>query len=100
MRISLSIFKSSIWFLAGFLFFAGAGCSKAGVDNSTASKNEIPLWGDAPFRKPACIKGVHLTAWYAGNKKARAKIDKLLAETEINTVVIAIKEIQGDVYIP
>ncbi len=77
-----------------------AGCSAESVTPSTETKNEVPLWGDAPFRKPACIKGIHLTAWYAGSKKMRAKIEPLLSDTEINTVVIAIKEIQGDIYIP
>jgi hypothetical protein len=50
--------------------------------------------------KPQFVKGIHLTCWVAGSKKLRKKIDALLDETEINTVVIAIKEIKGDVYIP
>jgi hypothetical protein len=92
--------KRSFLSLFTVLLFCAAGCSSENVENSTAPKKEIPLWGDAPFTRPACIKGVHLTAWFAGNKKARGKIDQLLADTELNTVVIAVKEIQGDVYIP
>jgi hypothetical protein len=49
--------------------------------------------------KPQYVRGIHLTSWIAGSKKARSKIDTLLNETEINTVVIAIKEYEGEVYI-
>lgn len=95
----LTNFKRPSVFILTMLLFSAIGCSDQSVQNSTSTK-EIPLWGDAPFRRPACVKGVHLTCWFAGNKKARAKIDELLADTELNTVVIAVKEIQGDVYIP
>lgn len=50
--------------------------------------------------KPEFVRGIHLTSWVTGSKKAREKVDKLLDETELNTVVIAIKEYQGEVYIP
>ncbi len=54
----------------------------------------------AQIKKPKYVKGIHLTAWVAGSKKARKRIDALLKETELNTVVIDIKEIQGEIYIP
>jgi hypothetical protein len=94
------MFNSSFPFLFSLLLLTSAGCSGQGVDTSSATKKSVPLWGDAPFRRPSCIKGIHLTSWYAGNKKARAKIDNLLAETELNTVVIGVKEIEGDVFLP
>jgi len=49
--------------------------------------------------KPKYVRGIHLTAWVAGSKKLREPIDKMFEETELNTVVIAIKEYEGDVYI-
>lgn len=49
---------------------------------------------------PAQVKGVHVSAWVAGDQKKRAIIDSLLAETELNTVVIDIKETEGQVYLP
>lgn len=51
-------------------------------------------------KKPEFVRGIHLTSWVAGSRKARLRIEKLLEETELNTVVIAIKEYQGEVYIP
>lgn len=72
---------------------------KAASSTSTATAT-LPLWGDFPNERPSCVKGVHLSAWYTGTKKGRAQFEKLLAETELNTVVIDIKESEGDVYIP
>lgn len=51
-------------------------------------------------KKPEFVRGIHLTSWVAGSKGSRLRIEKLLKETELNTVVIAIKEYQGEVYIP
>lgn len=72
----------------------------APVRSLAVKPSTAPVWGDAPFTRPAYLRGVHLTAWYAGSKKLRADIETLLAETELNTVVIAVKEINGEVYIP
>src|SRR5581483_6255948 len=43
-------------------------------------------------QKPAAVHGIHLTAWGAGSKRMRVRIDDILDHTEINTVVIAVKE--------
>jgi len=46
------------------------------------------------------IHGIHLTAWKAGSKQFRKKIEKYLSEDKCNTLVIAVKEYTGEVYIP
>lgn len=53
-----------------------------------------------PTQKIKNVKGIHLTSWVAGSKKARKRIGALLKETELNAIVIAIKEFHGEVYIP
>ena len=50
--------------------------------------------------KPKYVRAIHLPAWVAGSKKRRQEILKLFQETELNTVVIAVKEFGGEVYIP
>lgn len=50
--------------------------------------------------KPKYVRGIHLPPWVAGSKKRRVQIQELLAKTEINTIVIAVKEYQGEVYVP
>ncbi len=85
------------------LAFATPACSQSPDEtqtSTTAAKGAPPVWGDLPNDRPSCIRGIHLTSWYTGTKKGRARFEKLLADTEINTVVIDIKESEGDVYIP
>lgn len=81
--LALTVFSSSVW---------GAEVSTPGVSQISAHHVRIA--------KPAHVKGVHVTSWVAGDLKKRAVIDNLLAETELNTVVIDIKETEGQVYLP
>jgi len=64
------------------------------TDNSTLISNVIRP------NKPKYVRAIHLPAWVAGSKKKRQEILKLFQETELNTVVIAVKEFGGEVYIP
>jgi len=82
------------------IFVSCSEKSKEGPAKTSLSTQPIPLWGDFPNARPSCVKGIHLTAYYVGSLKGRAKFEKLLAETELNTVVIDIKEIEGDIFIP
>jgi hypothetical protein len=52
------------------------------------------------MQRPKHVRGIHLTAWVAGSPSRRAAIDQLIDETELNTVVVDIKEYEGEVYIP
>jgi hypothetical protein len=45
------------------------------------------------------IRGIHLTSWGAGSKKFRRQILEKVRDSVINTVVVAIKETDGKVYI-
>jgi hypothetical protein len=49
--------------------------------------------------KPKYVRGIHLSGWAAGSKKLRVRYEKIFKETEINTVVIAVKEASGEVFI-
>ena len=49
---------------------------------------------------PAEVKGVYMTSWAAGNDKFRAHLFDLIDRTEVNTVVIDIKDYTGRVSIP
>jgi hypothetical protein len=46
------------------------------------------------------VRGIHLTSWGAGSSKNRAELLKKISNSVINTVVIAVKETDGKVYIP
>lgn len=44
---------------------------------------------------PEPVKAVYMTSWVAGNKERRGRIVKLIDETELNAVVIDIKDYSG-----
>jgi hypothetical protein len=46
------------------------------------------------------IRGIHITSWGAGSKKLRSKLLEKVDNSIINTIIVAIKETDGRVYIP
>ena len=51
------------------------------------------------FKRPDAVHGIYLTAWSAGSSKKMAKVMKLTDETEINAVVIDVRD-TGEMYFP
>ncbi len=49
------------------------------------------------FVKPDAVKGIYLTAWSAGSPRKMAKVLKMLDDTELNTVVIDVRD-TGEMY--
>jgi len=50
--------------------------------------------------RPQHVRGIHLSCWVAGEKKFYSRFDNLLGREKLNTIVIAVKEYTGDVYLP
>ena len=46
------------------------------------------------------VRGIHLSSWGSGSKKVRREIIAKINNSVINSVVVAIKEVDGRVYIP
>lgn len=51
------------------------------------------------FKRPEFVRGIYLTAWSAGSSRKMAKVYKLLEDTELNAVVIDIRD-TGEMYFP
>ena len=49
---------------------------------------------------PDPLKAVYMTSWAAGNKKFRSELDNLVTSTEINAVIIDIKDYTGRISFP
>ena len=65
-----------------------------------AEKPPTPKEPDAPsFTKPDHVKGIYLTAWSAASPKKMTKMLALLDRTELNSVVIDVRD-TGEVYFP
>lgn len=61
-------------------------------------KADIPMASTSlHFIKPAHVKGMYWTAWTAGSKKAREKLLTIVDNTELNAVVVDVRD-EGTVY--
>ncbi len=46
---------------------------------------------------PAAVKGIYMTSWIAGSKKSRDSLVKIADTTEINSVIIDVKDYTGKI---
>lgn len=72
---------------------APVSTAPAKVQLSTSAIRELVL------EQPR-VRGIHLTSWGAGSAKLRKELIKKISASVINTVVIAVKETDGKVYLP
>ena len=82
-------------FVFGSVLFAGDFLLDKKNEKTAAAPSPAP----AHVAKPKYIRGIHISGWAAGSTKLRARYEKIFKETEINTVVIAVKEASGEVFI-
>jgi hypothetical protein len=91
------------WTLVGLL--AVAGCSTNKPDSSSVARTSAKtpaVKGPAEppkkevarlvFAKPKYVRGIYLTAWSAGSKKKMANTFAMMKRTELNSVVIDIRD--------
>ncbi len=65
------------------------------------AKSPAVAAADSPpkFERPPVVKGIYLTAWSAGSANKLAKMIKFIHNTELNSVVIDVRD-SGDMYFP
>ncbi len=68
----------------------------ANVLSSTSTPIEI-AFKPTYINTPEPLKGIYMTSWVASNKPLREGLVKIVDETEINTVVIDIKDYSGKI---
>lgn len=85
-----------------FLLLAAVSRASAEVPVSTGSFRLSPSTDTIRqlILAKKAVRGIHLTSWAAGARKTRRDIIAKINGSVINTVVVAIKETDGKVYIP
>ncbi len=68
-------------------------------DNVSTSTEEI-VFVPSYVSTPDPLKGIYMTSWIAGTPELRDKLVKIIEETEINSVVIDIKDYTGKIVFP
>ncbi len=103
-RTRLSVI--SVLVIAGALLVAGAiffpttyeirgilsGVSLAG---DIVQKDEVPLETVTHLPPPDAVKALYMTSWVAGTPKWRSGLADLVEETELNAIVIDVKDYTG-----
>jgi hypothetical protein len=67
------------------------------VDSNKKNISEIKTVWPKHIKTPEVVKAVYISSWVAGTKKYRDRIIKLIDETEINAIVIDIKDATGKI---
>lgn len=71
--------------------------SKPDVESSGEETKEEKKFVATHIKTPEPVKGIYMTSWVSGTPSLRTNIIRLMAETEINSVVIDIKDDTGRV---
>ncbi len=67
---------------------------------ATSSEKKIDIFKPTYVQTPEPLKAIYMTSWVASDKKIRAKLVKMVDDTEINSVVIDIKDYTGNIVFP
>ncbi len=73
------------------------GSNNSFLANPTKNKPEKVDFVPSYVSTPEPSKGVYMTSWVASNSQLRAGLVKLIDETELNTLVIDIKDYSGKI---
>jgi len=99
----LVVFGVLLWFLFFVLPKTNAGLSYSIEKDGSASTTKIVLV-EIPkathVATPSAVKAVYLTGWGAGTPSLRDRVIKLIDDTELNSVVIDIKDFSGTISFP
>ena len=85
-----------------FLLLASPGTASAGIHAGTDTR-KVQVSTTAIRQLVLAerrVRGIHITSWGAGSAKLRRGLIKKISASVINSVVIAVKETDGRVYIP
>ena len=69
----------------------------ASADKKNGTPEKLPGTTEIKFEKPQYVRGIYLTAWSAGSPKKMEKVFEMLKKTELNSVVIDVRD-TGEMY--
>ncbi|MCX7940632.1 MAG: putative glycoside hydrolase, partial [Endomicrobia bacterium] len=84
--------KIANFFFVFIIFIFTSSCAQQ-LKNQTTTQNTF-------VGKPEFVRGIHLSAWAAGTESFKKRFAPYWGREKLNTVVIAVKEYEGQVYIP
>ncbi len=77
---------------------------KIGAHTALAKEKEVVTEAPPPpvthIATPSVVKGIYMTSWVAGTPKLRQKLVDLADQTEVNTIVLDVKDYSGRIVFP
>ena len=94
--------KTFIYIVPGIVTSENENNGTVFTDTMATSSNDMEIPKEKPFVAthlsiPEQVKGIYMTACVAATPSFRSKLVKLIQETELNTVIIDIKDYSGTV---
>ncbi len=99
MFVLLASASISLFFLPKIfsVHYTGNQSALASYDKPAATTQKEPVFVPSYVSTPHSVKGIYMTSWVAGTKSLRDSLVKIIDTTEINTVVIDIKDYSGKI---
>ena len=69
-------------------------------ENQTATTTKEVVFVPSYIKTPEPLKGIYMTSWVASSENLRSGLVKIANDTEINTIVIDIKDYTGKIVFP
>ncbi|MEI6843427.1 MAG: putative glycoside hydrolase [bacterium] len=103
--VCVGIISAIIFFFVLPKIFTGhyvlTGSAVATLTQSADVKKDVtPVFVPTYIATPVPVKGIYMTSWTAGTPSLRGALVKLIDDTELNTVVIDIKDYSGKIVFP
>ncbi len=77
-------------------YYVNESVANIGDSSTTPAKLE-PVFTPSYVKTPEPLKAIYMTSWVAGTKSLRDRLVKIVDDTEINAIVIDIKDYSGKV---
>lgn len=74
-----------------------AGAAVSVAENTLPVPLAPPVWKATHVKTPHAVKSIYMTSWVAGTSDFRNRLVKLIEDTEVNALVIDIKDYTGKI---
>lgn len=93
----LIIFSSIMIFIFPKVFAERYVKSDSNSDTLTNNISKEVIFKPSYVKTPKTVKGIYMTSWIASSKQLRENLVKIIDDTEINTIVIDVKDYSGKI---
>ena len=98
--VAVCIFSFFIFLPTALSVHYTVGQGAAVLNIASSTENSEPIFVPSYVATPDVVKGIYMTSWVAGTPSLRSGLVNLIDSTELNSVVIDIKDYSGKIVFP